>query len=96
MKQFCIVDAGFTDLIRPALYQAYHKIENLTSDEAPETYDVVGPICESTDVFAKQTDLNRCRRGDLIAIRSAGAYGEIMASQYNCRRLPKGYMSDDL
>ena len=96
VKQFCIVDAGFTDLIRPALYQAYHKIENLTSDEAPETYDVVGPICESTDVFAKQIDLNRCRRGDLIAIRSAGAYGEIMASQYNCRRLPKGYMSDDL
>jgi len=96
VKQFCIVDAGFTDLIRPALYQAYHKIENLSSDEAPETYDVVGPICESTDVFAKQIDLNRCRRGDLIAIRSAGAYGEIMASQYNCRRLPKGYMSDDL
>jgi len=54
----------------------------------------VGPICESTDVFAKQTDLNRCRRGDLLAIRSAGAYGEIMASQYNCRRLPQGYMSD--
>jgi len=96
VKQFCIVDAGFTDLIRPALYQAYHKIENITSDEPTETYDVVGPICESTDVFAKQTDLNRCKRGDLLAIRSAGAYGEIMASQYNCRQLPKGYMSDDL
>ena len=96
IKQFCIVDAGFTDLIRPALYQAYHKIENLSSDDPEETYDVVGPICESTDVFAKQTDLNRCHRGDLLAIRSAGAYGEIMASQYNCRRLPQGYMSDEL
>ena len=96
VKQFCIVDAGFTDLIRPALYQAYHKIENVTSDEPMATYDVVGPICESTDVFAKQTDLNRCHRGDLLAIRSAGAYGEIMASQYNCRRLPEGYMSDEL
>ncbi len=96
VKQFCIVDAGFTDLIRPALYQAYHKIENLSSDEPKETYDVVGPICESTDVFAKQLDLNRCHRGDLLAIRSAGAYGEIMASQYNCRRLPQGYMSDEI
>ena len=91
VKKFAIVDAGFTDLIRPALYQAYHKIENITSDEPTETYDVVGPICESTDVFAKQIDLNRTRRGDLLAIRSAGAYGEIMASQYNCRRLPKAY-----
>jgi len=96
VKKFCIVDAGFTDLIRPALYQAYHRIENLSSDEPEDTYDVVGPICESTDVFAKQIDLNRCHRGDLIAIRSAGAYGEIMASQYNCRRLPQGYYSDEL
>ena len=95
-KNFCIVDAGFTDLIRPALYQAYHKIENLSSDEAAETYDVVGPICESTDVFAKQIDLNKAHRGDLLAIRSAGAYGEIMASQYNCRRLPAGYISEEL
>ena len=96
VKKFCIVDAGFTDLIRPALYQAYHRIENLSSDEPEDTYDVVGPICESTDVFAKQIDLNRCHRGDLIAIRSAGAYGEIMASQYNCRRLPQAYYSDEL
>jgi len=96
VKKFCIVDAGFTDLIRPALYQAYHKIENLSSDEAPEAYDVVGPICESTDVFAKQIDLNKAHRGDLIAIRSAGAYGEIMASQYNCRKLPVGYISEEL
>ena len=96
VKKFAIVDAGFTDLIRPALYQAYHKIENITSDEPMEAYDVVGPICESTDVFAKQIDLNRAKRGDLLAIRSAGAYGEIMASQYNLRRLPQGYMSDEI
>lgn len=94
-KKFAIVDAGFTDLIRPALYQAYHKIENITSDMPAETYDVVGPICESTDVFAKAIDLNEVKRGDLLAIRSAGAYGEIMASQYNCRALPKGYISED-
>ena len=94
-KKFCIVDAGMTDLIRPALYQAYHKIENITSEQPLQTYDVVGPICESSDVFAKQIDLNGTRRGDLIAIRSAGAYGESMASQYNCRRLPVGYSSED-
>ena len=87
-KQFAIVDAGMTDLIRPALYQAYHKIENISSDEPEETYDVVGPICESSDVFGKAVDLNKTHRGDLIALRSAGAYGEIMASQYNCRQLP--------
>ena len=94
-KKFAIVDAGFTDLIRPALYQAYHKIENITSDMPNNTYDVVGPICESTDVFEKAIDLNEVKRGDLLAIRSAGAYGEIMASQYNCRRLPKGYITED-
>ena len=95
-KKFCIIDAGMTDLIRPALYQAYHKIENIGSEEPLEAYDVVGPICESSDVFAKQIDLNRAHRGDLIAIRSAGAYGETMASQYNCRKLPQGYMSDEI
>ena len=95
-KNFAIVDAGFTELIRPALYQAYHRIENLTSDEAEEVYDVVGPICESSDSFGKSVDLNKVRRGDLIALRSAGAYGEIMASQYNCRQLPKAYFSDTL
>ena len=94
-KQFAIVDAGMTDLIRPALYQAYHKIENISSDEPEETYDVVGPICESSDVFAKAIDINKAHRGDLIALRSAGAYGEIMASQYNCRQLPKGYITED-
>ena len=91
-KQFAIVDAGMTDLIRPALYQALHKIENITSDAPNETYDVVGPICESSDVFAKDIKLNGTKRGDIIAIRSAGAYGEIMSSRYNCRELTKGYV----
>lgn len=95
-KQFAILDAGMTDLIRPALYQAYHKIENLSSDEPVQTYDVVGPICESSDVFGKAIDLNTVHRGDFIALRSAGAYGEIMASGYNCRPLPQGYTSDEL
>lgn len=95
-KQFAIIDAGMTDLIRPALYQAYHKIENISSDCIMQTYDVVGPICESSDVFAKAIDLNECHRGDFVAIRSAGAYGEIMASGYNCRILPKGYIAEDM
>ena len=95
-KQFAIVDAGMTDLIRPALYNAFHRIENITSDEAAETYDVVGPICESSDVFVKAYDLNRCRRGDLLAIRSAGAYGEVMASHYNSRPLPASYTSEEM
>jgi diaminopimelate decarboxylase len=95
-KKFAILDAGMTDLIRPALYQAYHKIENITSDESVESYDVVGPICESSDVFGKAVSLNRLKRGDFIAIRSAGAYGEVMASNYNCRDIPKGYISEEL
>lgn len=95
-KQFAILDAGMTDLIRPALYQAYHQIENITSDETIETYDIVGPICESSDVFGKSIDINKAHRGDLLALRSAGAYGEIMASGYNCRALPKGYVTEDL
>ena len=94
-KQFMILDAGMSDLIRPALYQALHRIENLSSDQPVETYDVVGPICESSDVFGKAVDLNRSRRGDFIAIRSAGAYGETMA-HYNCRELPAGYTSEEL
>ena len=95
-KQFAIVDAGMTELIRPALYQAVHKIENICSNRPTEIYDVVGPICETSDVFAKDVLLNKTYRGDLLAIRSAGAYGEIMASQYNCRKLPKGYTTEDL
>ncbi len=95
-KSFVIVDAGMTDLIRPALYKAYHKIENITSDRPVKKYDVVGPICESSDFFAKDYDLNETERGDLLVLRSAGAYGEIMASQYNCRELPKSYFSDKI
>lgn len=95
-KKFAILDAGFTDLIRPAMYDAYHRIENLSSDGEVELYDVVGPICESSDVFGKDVELNEAHRGDFIALRSAGAYGEVMASQYNCRALPKAYYSDQL
>lgn len=94
-KQFAIVDAGMTDLIRPALYDAYHRIENISSDADEEKYDVVGPICESSDVFDKEILLNGTKRGDYLAIRSAGAYGEIMASGYNLRRLPQGYLSTE-
>ena len=95
-KKFAILDAGFTELIRPAMYDAYHRIANISSDEPTELYDVVGPICESSDVFGKEVELNRAHRGDFFALRSAGAYGEIMASQYNCRQLPKAYYSDTL
>lgn len=95
-KKFAILDAGFTELIRPALYQAYHRIENLSSNLPEDIYDVVGPICESSDTFAKEYSMNATKRGDLIALRSAGAYGEIMASQYNLRKLPKAYTSDEL
>ncbi len=95
-KQFAVLDAGFTELIRPAMYDAYHRIENISSDEPVETYDVVGPICESSDVFGLDVELNKAHRGDLLALRSAGAYGEVMASQYNCRALPVAYYSDTL
>ncbi|MBQ6750561.1 MAG: diaminopimelate decarboxylase [Bacteroidaceae bacterium] len=110
VKQFVIVDAGFTDLIRPALYGAHHRIINLTKNGKCQMsdgkcqmengecqmYDVVGPICESSDTFDKDILLPKTHRGDLIAILSAGAYGEIMASCYNCRPLPQGYTSEEL
>ena len=93
-KQFVILDAGMTDLIRPALYDAHHKIENLSSRSSERaTYDVVGPVCESSDTFAHDCSLPTTQRGDLIAIRSAGAYGESMASTYNMRRLPQAVFS---
>jgi len=95
-RQFAIVDGGMTELIRPALYQAYHQIENISSEESIQKYDVVGPICESSDTFGKEVELNQTKRGDFIAIRSAGAYGQIMASQYNLRRLPNAVFSEDL
>lgn len=97
IKQFCIVDAGMTDLIRPALYDAYHRVVNLSNPEGQRVkYDVVGPICESSDVFVTDYDLPQTNRGDLIALQSAGAYGEIMACQYNCRRLPLAFTSEDI
>lgn len=94
-KKFVIVDAGMTDLIRPALYGAYHKIENLTAGqtEMMEKYDVVGPVCESSDVFAHDRELPLTKRGDLLAVLSAGAYGESMASTYNLRDLPNSLFS---
>ena len=95
-RNFIILDAGMTDLIRPALYQAFHNIENLTSDKEKCEYDIVGPICESSDTFAKNFELNKTQRGDIIAIRSAGAYGEVMASRYNCRDIAKSYFSDTI
>ena len=93
--QFAVIDAGMTDLIRPALYQAHHKIENLSSDGELCCYDVVGPVCESSDTFARSVELPETQRGDFLAIRSAGAYGEAMASRYNLRELAASYFSDD-
>jgi diaminopimelate decarboxylase len=93
-KKFMIIDAGMTELIRPALYQAFHHIENISSDAEYTLYDVVGPVCESSDVFVKDMKLNKAKRDDFIAIRSAGAYGEVMVSHYNCREHPKSYFSD--
>lgn len=96
-KQFAIVDAGMTELLRPALYQAKHKIENISSaSQEMVKYDVVGPICESSDVFDKDILLPTTERGDMIAIRTAGAYGESMASTYNCRPLPKVYTDEEV
>jgi diaminopimelate decarboxylase len=94
-KNFIVLDAGMTELMRPALYQAYHLIENLSSKaEATVKYDVVGPICESTDCFGKEVPLPESSRNDLIAIRSAGAYGEVMASNYNLREQVRSYSSE--
>ena len=93
-RKFAVLDAGMNDLVRPAMYHALHGIENLSSDGKEQPYDVVGPICESSDVFGKDILLNECRRGDFIAIRSAGAYGESMASTYNCRPLPLSFFGE--
>lgn len=94
-KDFLIVDAGFTELIRPAMYGSSHAIQNLSAapGSTSSVYDVVGPICESSDVFGKDVTLATAGRGDLIAFRSAGAYGEVMASTYNCRRLPQAHFT---
>ena len=95
-KKFVILDAGMTELIRPALYQAHHQIDNLSSDRPEETYDVVGPICESSDCFGTDERLPETRRGDFVALRSAGAYGESMSSHYNLRPTPPAVFSDML
>lgn len=94
--KFAILDAGMTELIRPALYQAYHKVENLSSSGIEMKYDVVGPICETSDTFGKSIMLNETKRGDLIAIRSTGAYGEVMSSRYNLRPEVMSYYSDEI
>ncbi len=94
---FAIVDAGMTELIRPALYQAYHKVENITTDELEiDKYDVVGPICESSDCFGKALYLPITKRGDLVAIRSTGAYGEVLSSAYNLRSKAESIYSSNL
>jgi len=95
-KKFAILDAGMNDLIRPALYQAHHAIENLTSTGRLLRYDVVGPVCESSDSWGKNILLNATQRGDLVALHSAGAYGQVMAMKYNQRDLAKAYYSDEL
>ena len=92
-KDFVIVDAGMTDLMRPALYGSTHEARNLSHPEAPiARFDIVGPICESSDVFLSNYNMPSPQRGDLIAFKSAGAYGEIMASCYNCRPLPASWI----
>ncbi|HCD53003.1 MAG TPA: diaminopimelate decarboxylase [Balneolaceae bacterium] len=95
-KSFAVVDAGMTELIRPALYQAKHKIDVLSSNAEPKIYDVVGPICESSDTFVKDYAMPEVQRGDLIELRSAGAYGEVMRSRYNLRPEFAPVFSDDL
>jgi diaminopimelate decarboxylase len=95
-KKFVIVDAGMNDLIRPALYDVYHQILPLRvsagSRQLAEKVDVVGPICESGDFFAKERRLPRVKEGDFLAIMSAGAYGFSMSSNYNSRRRPEEVM----
>ena len=95
-KHFIIIDAGMTELIRPALYNAQHHIENLSSNKKEIKYDIVGPLCESSDTFAKDYYLNQSKIGDLIVIRSSGAYGEVMSSNYNLRKKVKAYYSNEL
>ena len=85
----CVLDAGMNDLIRPALYQAHHPLETVAEPSTDTALvDVVGPVCESADTFAEQTELAKLSPGDLLAIRSAGAYGFVMACNYNGRPRP--------
>lgn len=94
--KFAILDAGMNDLIRPALYQAVHKVENLTSTGRLLKYDIVGPICESSDCWGRGIKLPETKRGDIIAIHTAGAYGQVMGMKYNQKDLAKAYYSDEL
>ena len=93
-RKFAILDAGMNDLIRPALYEASHKVQNLTSNGNPMSYDVVGPICESSDSFGENVLLPLTERGNIMAIRSAGAYGQVMAMRYNQKDLAPEYYSE--
>ena len=93
---FAVIDAGMTELIRPALYQAAHHVDVLTSTKPEKTYDVVGPICESSDTFRNGISLPEIERGDLVAIRTAGAYGEVMSSGFNLREKIPAYYSDEI
>ncbi|MBR5802337.1 MAG: diaminopimelate decarboxylase [Alistipes sp.] len=96
-RRLLIIDASMTELIRPMLYGSYHNIENITSEEDVfKKYTVVGTACESTDVFDENISLKKSKRGDLLAIKSAGAYGRSMASEYNMHELPKAVYSDQL
>ena len=96
-RKLVIVDASMTELIRPALYGSYHNIENITSeDEVREKYTIVGTACESTDVFDENVTLRKTRRGDLLTLKSAGAYGMSMASRYNLHDLPGAVYSDEI
>ncbi len=100
-KTFLILDAGMNDLIRPALYGAYHKIENLSARLRPnlphtQVYDIVGPVCESSDVWGAGRLLPLSVRGDLMAIRSTGAYGQVMSSRYNLKDFAPAVYSDDM
>jgi len=96
-KNFLILDSGMNNLIRPALYNSSHKISNISvKNKDYMYYDIVGPICESTDTFAKNYRLPSSRRGDLIAIHSCGAYAESMSSNFNLRDNIKSYFSDTI
>lgn len=93
-KSFAVLDAGMNDLVRPAMYDAYHTISALKDGKASRTYDVVGPICESADIFGKDRVLPELDEGDLVAIETAGAYGAAMASNYNGRPLAAEVLLD--
>jgi diaminopimelate decarboxylase len=94
-RKFLVIDAAMNDLIRPAMYDAYHGIEAVQNRRAPETlYDIVGPICESSDIFARERSLPAMKQGDLAVINTAGAYGFSMASNYNTRSLPAEVLVD--